>query len=67
VKGKHRLEDIAARRPGLSCRLCGDCLGACRGRSIEYRLGRLSPGAARTTFVVLVVSLDAVFLSVARI
>lgn len=65
--GALRPEDIAARRPGLTCTLCGDCVGACRGRSIEYRLGWLSPRAARTTFLVLVVSLHAAFLGVARI
>lgn len=62
-----RPEHIAARRPGLSCTLCGDCVAACRGKSIEYRFAGLSPRAARTAFLVVVVSLHAVFLGVARI
>ncbi len=62
-----RPEHIAARTPGLSCTLCGDCVAACKGRSFEYRLGRLSPRTARAAFLVLVVSLHAVFLGVARI
>lgn len=60
-------EDIRRRRPGLTCTLCGDCLAACRGGSIEYRFAGLSPRAARGAFLVLVVSLHAVFLGVARI
>jgi polyferredoxin len=62
-----RPEDIDARRPGLTCTLCGDCLSSCKGRSIEYRFGGLAPRTARIVFLVLVVSLHAVFLGVARI
>jgi NAD-dependent dihydropyrimidine dehydrogenase PreA subunit len=65
--GALRPENIARRRPGLSCTLCGDCLAACRGRAIEYRLPLASPATARSAFLVLVVSLHAVFLGVARI
>ncbi len=65
--GALRPENIAARRPDLSCTLCGDCVSACRGRSIEYRFAGLSPRAARTLFLVMVVSLHAAFLGVARI
>lgn len=62
-----RPEDIARRRPGLSCTLCGDCLKYCRGSFIEYRFLRLAPETARALFFVLVASLHAVFLGVARI
>ena len=62
-----RPEDIQARLPGLTCTLCGDCLASCKGQSIEYRFAGLSPHFARTVFLVLVVSLHAVFLGVARI
>jgi len=62
-----RPEDIKRRKPSLTCTLCGDCLSACRSRSIEYRFPGLSPEAARSLFLVLVVSLHAVFLGVARI
>jgi polyferredoxin len=65
--GALRPEDIARRRPGLGCTLCGDCLAACRGRAVEYRFLRFSPATARSLFLVLVVSLHAVFLGVARI
>jgi hypothetical protein len=53
-------------RPGASCSLCGDCLKACRGASIAYRFPGLSAETSRSAFLVLVVSLHAVFLGVAR-
>ena len=62
-----RPEDIKRRRPALTCTLCGDCLAACHGRFIEYKFLGLSPDAARALFIVLVVSLHALFLGVARI
>jgi polyferredoxin len=62
-----RQGDIEARRPGLTCTLCGDCLASCKGKSIEYRFAGLSARHARTVFLVLVVSIHAVFLGVARI
>lgn len=54
-------------RPGLSCTLCGDCVTACRHSAMHYRFAHLSPVASRTLFVVLVTSLHALFLGVARI
>lgn len=59
--------DIERGRPGLPCTLCGDCLGACGHGCLGYRLPGLSPATARTVFLVLAVSLHAVFLGVARI
>lgn len=59
--------DIERGRPGLCCTLCGDCLGACGHGCLGYALPGLSPAAARTVFLVLAVSLHAVFLGVARI
>ncbi|THB65836.1 MAG: 4Fe-4S binding protein, partial [Desulfovibrio sp.] len=60
-------EHIEQRAPGLSCTLCGDCIAACPHRQLDYGLFRLSPATARAAFVVLVLSLHAVFLGVARI
>ncbi len=62
-----RPADIEARRPGVSCTLCGDCVGACPHGSMGYRFPGLTPNAARTLFLVLAVTLHAVFLGVARI
>ena len=61
------LEDIQNRKPGLSCTLCGDCITRCRTREIHYRLLGLPPQIARMVFIVLVVTLHATFLGLARI
>lgn len=61
------MDDIRRRRPGCSCTLCGDCQRACRERFIEYRWLWLRGDTARTLFMVLVASLHASFLGVARI
>ena len=60
-------DDIKKRRPGLSCTLCGDCLSACEGGFMEYRFPGLSPARSRTRFIVLVTSLHAAGLGLARI
>jgi len=62
-----RPSDLARGRPGGSCTLCGDCIGCCPRSSISYRFAGLSRETARRLFLVLVVSLHAVFLAVARI
>lgn len=59
--------DLAAGRPGLSCTLCGDCLPACPHSHPGYAFPGLSRQTARSAFLVMVVSLHAVFLGVARI
>ncbi len=65
----HALEpgDIERKRPGLSCTLCGDCLPACLEAALEYKFLGFPAAAARRLFLVLIVSLHAVFLGVARL
>jgi NAD-dependent dihydropyrimidine dehydrogenase PreA subunit len=58
---------VAKGRPGLSCTLCGDCVSACAHGRIGYVFPGLSRETARAAFIVLAVSLHAVFLGVARI
>lgn len=53
-------------RPALSCTLCGDCVSACVHKYIGYSFPGLSGENARTLFIVLVVTLHAIFLGVAR-
>jgi len=62
-----KIEDIRKRRPGNSCTLCGDCIGSCKEKWIEYRFLKLKPDQARVLFIILAVSLHAVFLGVAKI
>ena len=52
-------------KPHLSCTLCGDCLETCG--AIELRFPGLTAAASRRLLSVLVVSLHAVFMGVARI
>lgn len=59
--------DIKNRRPNFACTLCGDCLGSCRDGSLSYRFLGLSAENARRLFIVMIVSLHAVFMGVARI
>ena len=59
--------DLERGRPGLTCTLCGDCVHQCPHSLIGYRFPGLSSSQARTAFLVLVVSIHAVFLGVARI
>ncbi|MDJ0765930.1 MAG: 4Fe-4S binding protein [Myxococcota bacterium] len=59
--------DIEVRRPGLTCTLCGDCLASCKEDQIGYRFFGIEAAGARIAFIVLVVSLHAVFMAVARV
>jgi polyferredoxin len=59
--------DIQKRKPGLTCTLCGDCITRCKENALQYRFPWMGPQTARTFFIVLAVSLHAVFLGVARL
>jgi polyferredoxin len=61
------LEQIRRRRPAYTCTLCGDCLAACENGALRYSWFRASPSTSRLLFLILVVTLHAVFLGVARI
>jgi len=58
---------VVSGKPALSCTLCGDCVSACSHGQIGYSFPGLSGDAARSLFIVLIVSLHAIFLGVARI
>ncbi|NOZ00561.1 MAG: ferredoxin family protein [Deltaproteobacteria bacterium] len=60
-------EDVARRRPGITCTLCGDCVRSCKDRAIGYRFPGLSPVKARAVFLVLVVSLHATFMGLGMV
>jgi polyferredoxin len=60
-------ERIRRRRPGYTCTLCGDCIASCDKGVLVYSWFRVSTTTARLLFLVLVVSLHAVFIGVARI
>lgn len=62
-----RPSDVAARKPGLTCTLCGDCLSSCHAGSLKYRFLKLSPTAARNLFLLITISLHAATMALARI
>jgi polyferredoxin len=62
-----RIADLKRRQPGLSCTLCGDCIGGCKDEFITFRFPGLNSHHARTLFIILVVNIHAVCLGVARI
>lgn len=62
-----RPEDLERNRPGMSCTLCGDCIGSCKHHFIQYTFPGMSPQMARRMFVVFVVSFHAVSIGIARI
>jgi polyferredoxin len=59
--------DVAARKPGLTCTLCGDCLSSCHAGSLKYRFLKLSPSSARNLFLIISISLHAATMALARI
>jgi len=61
------INDLKNGKPGLTCTLCGDCIPACHVSSIQYKFLNLSPTAARNLYLVISISLHAVFLALGRI
>lgn len=59
--------DIQKKKPGLTCTLCGDCLKSCHAESLKYKLFRLSPEAARKTYLFITISIHATFMAMGRI
>lgn len=60
-------ENILAKKPGITCTLCGDCLSSCHNQSLQYKFFNLSPKRARDLFVLISVTLHATSLALARI
>jgi NAD-dependent dihydropyrimidine dehydrogenase PreA subunit len=59
--------DLAGRKAGFTCSLCGDCISACPDNHLHYTFPGLGDTAARAVFLVVAVSLHALFLGVARL
>ena len=60
-------EDILNRKPGKTCTYCGDCVSSCHGNFLEYKLFRLSPQKSRMIWLIVTVTIHAVFMGLARI
>lgn len=61
------IQDVRNKKPSFGCTLCGDCLAACRDHSINYRFLKMKPETARNLYLLLTITLHAVFLALARI
>lgn len=61
------IHDVKNRKPGSTCTYCGDCLPSCKSQSIQYRFPGLKPQTARILWIIITVSLHAVFMGLARI
>jgi ferredoxin-type protein NapH len=59
--------DLKNKKPGNTCTLCGDCLASCSVNSIQYRFLGLSAEKARNLYLIISISLHAVFLALAKI
>jgi len=55
------------KKVGLTCTNCGDCLSACNDNYIRYKFLKLKPETARNLYLILTISLHAVFLALGRI
>ena len=60
------MKHLEKSKPGINCTLCGDCISSCKDNYIRYYFPGLTALAARRAFLVMVVSLHAAFLGVAR-
>jgi len=60
-------KDLNSGKAGLNCTLCGDCITSCSSGFIHYSFLRLSPEKSRQLFIILVTTIHAVFLGIARI
>lgn len=61
------IKDIKNRKPAISCTLCGDCISSCHSGSIKYKFFNLSPEKSRNLYLIITISLHAMFLALARL
>jgi len=60
-------EDILARKPALTCTLCGDCLTSCHAGSLQYKLFSLKPSISRSIYLGITITLHAMTMVLAKI
>lgn len=59
--------DLANKKVGLTCTNCGDCVTSCSDGFISYKFLNLSTEKSRNLYLILTVSLHAIFLALGRI
>ncbi|MBN2611539.1 MAG: 4Fe-4S binding protein [Bacteroidales bacterium] len=60
-------ENIKARKPGITCTYCGECLAACHEKAIRYHFLGLNAEKARNLYLILTISIHAAFIGLGRI
>jgi ferredoxin len=60
-------QDIQNKKPGITCTLCGDCVSSCHTGSIKYKFFNLDHERSRNLYLIITVSLHALFLALARL
>ncbi len=60
-------QDIQNKKPGITCTLCGDCVSSCHTGSIKYNFFDLDHERSRNLYLIITVSLHALFLALARL
>ncbi len=65
--GALRLDENNKMQVDIKCTLCGDCITECSDDAIQYSFFKLSPERARELFLILIVSIHAMSLALARI
>jgi ferredoxin-type protein NapH len=61
------INDLKLKKPGLTCTLCGDCIQSCHVSSIQYKFFNLKANNARNLYLIISVSLHAIFLALGKI
>ncbi len=61
------LNNLKEQKPGITCTLCGDCLNSCKHGALYYKFPWLNSEKSRNLYLILTVSVHAVFLGLARI
>lgn len=59
--------DIKNGKPGISCTYCGDCVSSCDTLAIKYKLFNLRDQRAQNAWIIISISLHAIFMALGRI
>ena len=59
--------DIKNGKPGISCTYCGDCVSSCDTNAIKYKLFNLHGQRAQNAWIIVSISLHAIFMALGRI